>query len=256
MARETAYSEAEVRAAVAAASCLTDALRRLGLRPAGGNFGTLRRLIDRFGLSTAHFDLRQARRNNYTAPMIPIEEILVEHSTYSRKSLKRRLYELGLKRRECELCGQGEMWRGARMGLILDHINGVPDDNRLENLRIVCPNCAATFETHCARNWRRPRVERTCERCGEAFITSRIEQRFCSRYCGTRAPRSGPRPRARKVERPPYAQLKAELTASSYCAVARRYGVTDNAVRKWMRAYEQALESDASGREGGGTKRA
>ena len=49
--------------------------------------------------------------------------------------------------RRCELCGQTESWRGRTMALILDHVNGVPTDNRLENLRIVCPNCAATLDT-------------------------------------------------------------------------------------------------------------
>ena len=61
------------------------------------------------------------------------------------------LFEEGLKERRCEMCGQDENWHGRTMSLILDHINGVPDDNRLENLRIVCPNCAATLETHCGR---------------------------------------------------------------------------------------------------------
>ena len=55
------------------------------------------------------------------------------------------------------------------MALILDHINGVADDNRLENLQIVCPNCAATLDTHCGRANRRPLEEYPCERCGTAF---------------------------------------------------------------------------------------
>jgi hypothetical protein len=74
-------------------------------------------------------------------------DILIENSSYSRASLKDRLYKEGLKKRECELCGQGEEWVGKKMSLILDHINGVNNDNRIENIRIVCPNCNATLDT-------------------------------------------------------------------------------------------------------------
>lgn len=82
---------------------------------------------------------------------IPLDEVLVENSFYNRTKLKARLYEAGLRERQCQLCGQGERWNGRGMSLILDHINGVAIDNRLENLRIVCPNCAATLDTHCGR---------------------------------------------------------------------------------------------------------
>ncbi len=95
--------------------------------------------------------------------------MLVAGSTYQRSQLKERLYAAGLKTRLCELCGQGEDWRGRRMSLILDHINGVADDNRLENLQIVCPNCAATLDTHCGRANRHPVEGRACLRCGELF---------------------------------------------------------------------------------------
>src|SRR5215203_1142759 len=81
----------------------------------------------------------------------PLETILVAGSTYSRGHLKERLFAAGVTHRRCESCGQDERWRGRRMALILDHVNGVADDHRLENLRILCPNCAATLETHCGR---------------------------------------------------------------------------------------------------------
>ena len=140
----------------------------------------------------------------------------------------------------CELCGQGELWKGRVMGLILDHINGVSDDHRLENLRIVCPNCAATLDTHCARKRRLTRVEQQCLRCGKSFRPRDGRQRYCSRECGMRWDRSGvPRPGARKVDRPPYTQLLREVRAIGYSATGRRYGVTDNAVRKWIRQYER-----------------
>lgn len=71
------------------------------------------------------------------------------------------------------------------------------------------------------------------------------KQRHCSRRCGTahRNRRRGPRPSARKVGRPPYEQLLAETEALGFLAVGRKYGVSDNAVRKWIRAYEAERES-------------
>jgi len=66
--------------------------------------------------------------------------------------LKDRLYKNGIKEKKCELCGQDENWNGKKLTLILDHINGINDDNRIENLRIVCPNCNATFETNGGKN--------------------------------------------------------------------------------------------------------
>ena len=156
MPRRSHIDDAAVREAVAAASNLTDALRRLGLRPARGNHATLRRRIERLGLSTDHFDPAAGRRRGRRTP-IPLEDGLAKGSAYQRSRLKQRLYESGLRRPICEMCGQDELWHGWRMALILDHVNRDATDNRLHNLRIVCPNCAATLETHCGRN---PRADR------------------------------------------------------------------------------------------------
>lgn len=202
MSRGPRYSEAEARQAIAASHSASEALRRLGMCPSGGSHQVLKRHAARWGISTDHWDPYAATRGHGALRQRPLDEILIEHSTFSRGHLKERLYEKGLKRPECELCGQGEAWRGRVMALILDHVNGVSDDNRLENLRIVCPNCAATFDTHCARKRRVIRVEQECVRCGRSFRPKDGRQRYCSRECGIRWDRSGiPRPAARKVDR-------------------------------------------------------
>jgi hypothetical protein len=219
------YGEEEARAAVAASLSYTDALVRLGLRPAGGNHATLKKYVALWGISTDHFDPWR----NLRPPLreaTPLAEVLVEDSTYSRVTLKRRLLAEGLKQPRCEICGQGEVWQGARMALVLDHINGVWNDNRLENLRIICPNCNATLDTHCGRKNKRERAERACESCGQRFWPRARKQRFCSRRCVVRHNA----PALRRVERPPYEQLIAELEASSFLAVGRKYGVSDNAI--------------------------
>jgi hypothetical protein len=246
------YTEAELRAVVPQASSLSEVLRHFGLRPAGGNHRLLRRWLETWNIPTDHFIGTPA--GPPPRDRIPLERILVAGSTYHRGHLKRRLYADGLKQRRCELCGQGEEWHGRRMSLILDHINGVADDHRLENLRIVCPNCAATLETHCGRQNRIPDQERECMHCGTLFRTRFRTQKYCSRYCGTRYDRHGlVRPGARRVERPPYERLLAQVAAEGWSAVGRRYGVSDNAVRKWVRAYERERSSMHMGPFGPGS---
>jgi hypothetical protein len=247
MARPVRFTQEEARSAIAESKSFSEALRRLGLRPAGGNHQTLKKYASKWGISTAHFDPNWATRANNQRVRKPLDEILVSNSTYSRGHLKDRLYDEGVKDRECELCGQSEEWRGQRMALILDHINGVGNDNRIENLRIVCPNCAATFDTHCGRQNRRGPSERSCERCGRRFFAKYRTHRYCSQRCGTRAPRSNrgvPQLRCRKASRPPLDVLRSYIDQHGYVGAGRKYGVSDNAVRKWLVWYERQQERE------------
>jgi hypothetical protein len=240
------YTEEQARVAVSASLSYAEALRRLGMRPAGGNWKTLRRYATEvWGIPVDHFDPRRHQREALSrGQATPLEQILVENCHYNRGRLKARLYSAGLKQRRCEMCGQDEHWHGKRMSLILDHANGVATDNRLDNLRIVCPNCAATLETHCGRN---KKLLRSCAVCEKAFHASTTEQRHCSRGCGGRSVAAlAAAVAARTVERPPYEQLVREVAETSWSAVGRKYGVSDNAVRKWVRWYESEARAEAA----------
>ncbi len=168
---------------------------------------------------------------------------MVENSTYRRGKLKRRLYAAGLKQRACEMCGQGEEWNGRRMALVLDHINGVSNDHRLANLQIVGANCAATLDTHCGS---KIPTQRICPGCGQGFMPTTMQHRYCSQArWGTisRERKLGvPQPHLRNVERPSYKPLLEDVRTMNFVAVGRKYGVTDNAVRKWIRWYERGKE--------------
>jgi hypothetical protein len=239
------YTEEEARAAIAASLTFTEALRRLGMCWSGGNYRTLKKWAERWSITTDHFDPNAVRRASLRRQhRVHLSDVLVRGSTYSRGSLKERLYDEGLKQRVCELCGQGEIWRGRRMSLILDRTNGVRDDHRLENLRIVCPNCAATLDTHCGRNVKKRAVR--CATCGEEFEPGRRKRRYCSRRCASRSPASRAAHLAsRRVARPSHETLLREIAASNWEAVGRAYGVSGNAIRKWVREYELAsVEAD------------
>jgi hypothetical protein len=162
------YSEQEARAVIARSKSYAEALRWMGMCPTGGGTATLRKWTERWGISTVHFDPYASQRGLPRRERRPLADVMVANSNYCRTNLKRRLYEEGLKRPVCELCGQGELWHGKRMSLILDHINGDGRDDRLENLRIVCPNCAPTLDTHCGRKLRLAALQ--CARCEREFL--------------------------------------------------------------------------------------
>ena len=135
-AARTRYTEAQAREAVAASRSYAEALRRLGMCVSGWRRRSAAQVGPGCGASSVeHFDPYWAARNRVGRDRHADSRRSWSSTPPTRgRSLKRRLYREGLKRPECELCGQDGTWRGQRMALILDHINGVATDNRIENL--------------------------------------------------------------------------------------------------------------------------
>lgn len=136
-----------------------EALLTFGVeRVAGGYYTSLRHRACQDGLET-EFEalLQRGRRSGIVQTTAerrtPLDRILVAQSTYGNRScLKQRLIVAGLLVNRCAICGIRPEWNGSSLVLILDHINGVRNDNRLFNLRLLCPNCNSQTETFAGRN--------------------------------------------------------------------------------------------------------
>lgn len=222
------YKKDILEKAVANSVNYSDVTRKLGLKTGCGNRQTVKKYISKFNIDISHFNRKYTNKSN---GKLEDYEIFIENSTYNNGyNLKKRLYNNGLKERKCELCGQDELWNGKKMSLILDHINGVHNDNRLENLRIVCPNCNATLDTHCGKN--KKQIIKDIKKCKCGNIIKGNGEKCIK--CGHKS--------ERKVKWPPYLILIEEIEDLGYCGVGRIYGVSDNAIRKWKKSYEKDFD--------------
>lgn len=129
-------------------------IKSLGLVPAGGNYVQVRQRIYDLSLNITHFKGMGWNKGKtyHTSKRPELGTLLVKGSIVQSYKLKKRLFEEKLKMPKCELCGWAQRSKDGRLPLELDHSNGDHYDNRIENLRILCPNCHSLQPTHRGRN--------------------------------------------------------------------------------------------------------
>lgn len=148
------WSQAQLKRAVAFSTSYRQVLSKLGLREAGGNYIQLKKYVSELGLDVSHFKGRTWNKGLKVkgVPRIPLEKVLIRNSSFQSFKLKNRLFNSKLKPMRCEECGWAEMSADGRLPLELHHVNGDNRDNRIENLRILCPNCHSLKPSHRGRN--------------------------------------------------------------------------------------------------------
>jgi predicted RNA-binding Zn-ribbon protein involved in translation (DUF1610 family) len=197
-----------------------EVLVKLAKNTSAGSYKFFHKKIKQYNIDISHFltnrsDITKRLYSQGKLKKIDVNDMFTENSTVARANVKNRIISEKLIEYKCCMCGNNGNWNGKQITLILDHINGKNNDHRLENLRFLCPNCNATLDTHCV---------------GSKPINNSIKTKKTIRI---------DRVSKRKVDRPDLEILLNDVNNLGYSATGRKYGVSDNAIRKWIKRYEK-----------------
>ena len=251
------YTDEELIRAALESKSLANVLRTIGLKPSGGNYLSIRKRIKDLGIDITHFTGQghlKGKTHNWGVKR-PLEEILVEESTYTNSSsLKYRLLKENVLTYVCSGCGLSE-WKGEYLSLHLEHKNGNRQDNRLENLILLCPNCHSQTPTYTGRNigayLKYASVDTPyCSGCQKS-LTCKRKTGMC-RQCldelkkkESLAKNTTPknplwRTQDKLSERKFHVskdELEELIKHNSFCAIGRMFGVSDNSIRKRAKRF-------------------
>ena len=212
----------ELEYLVSTSNSFSEILRKQGKAISGASVKVLKQTLLDYGIE-CNFNIPSIQNKEKKS----LSEILVKDSTYQSAKLKKRLIEEGLKLDLCEICGCPNNWNNQPLVLQLDHINGDHSDNRLENLRIVCPNCHSQTETFSNK---RGKKHNYCKDCGCEISRTSIRCNSCSaKHKNTF--------KVSPEQRPDKETLFELIKTTSFTAIGKMYNVSDNTIRKWCKYY-------------------
>lgn len=220
-------TDEEFKTIIARNDSYSACLRELGLESKGSSaFSNLKKRIAELNCSIEHFCAASTHGRANGQP-IPLEQILVEHSTYANTTnLKNRLIKEGILTYQCAICGI-DKWQGKELVLQLDHINGEHTDNRITNLRLLCPNCHSQTETYAGRSSKQYKKESTyCIECGQELKTN--QSNLCPRCAAAKR---------RQFDRPSREELKQLIRTTPFTTIGTQFRTGAPNIRNWCKAY-------------------
>ena len=215
------YSKEELEQIVSQSLSMKEVIDKLGYAThSGSNNNTVKNRIKKYNIDISHFTTNQSIVQRTE------ENVFIENSTASQATLRRWYQKGNYTSYICSICGQEPVWQGKELTLILDHINGSNHDDRLENLRWVCPNCNQQLDTTNGKNRKQQYTtkKKFCVDCGKEISLNSIRCLDCAN-----------KKRAVSLEDMPITreELKELIRTTPFTTIGTNFNVSDNAIRKW-----------------------
>lgn len=211
------YTKEELEKIIKESKTYREVIIKLGYSSVtGGNNETLKNRIKKYNISTEHFNpyMIRSKKGNLLD-----KDIFCLNSTVSQNAIRNHFKNKKYKEYKCEVCGLEPFWNRKPLTLTLDHINGNNKDNRINNLRWLCPNCDRQQPTFGAKNLKKLEKGKILISCNK-----NIDKQEGKKY--------------NKISTPEREILKQKIFEyKNYTQCANYFNVSPTKLRNWCREY-------------------